>query len=508
MSSHTNPQNDTGSYSEFLRDNDPDGRWRSSRAGSRVRDFQCSRGGISVIDPEVFREMYDKVYSEYYRLCTPLLLLNLAYFVALCLCLAFTKKNRELFFLVGVWIAGMILIPPRRPKPKSDMINSYKSFFLEAYDIQLDWSTSEGIYFRRPRLSAEEEALEEYNRDTRDLDLAPIFLKELIPGDISIDMGHDVASMQVGERSWNLLQATHTRMVQGTDWMEMTAHWSFLFVFPLWWYTIVHAFMGNRVCGILVGVCGILVVASGAFLQVAPDSVAYFGNKYLRYRACKETARLVTESLPEDKEGVDWIVEFHTSDLPGRGPKYSKRYVFTRNEEAVTTRNRDTGNPDSAPIFVFHWIPGDISIDMVGHDVASMPVGVGTWNLLRETHRRKMEGLCWKKITARRGFLFVFPLWVYATVVAWIWNHVCGVLVYSSGPFLAFATIKMADFGTRYLRHRACKETARLLTESLPDEKDGVDWVVEFHTSDLGARGPKYSERYVFSKPALPSTSP
>jgi len=203
----------------------------------RVGDFQSSPGGLSVIDPELFREVYDKAVkpNRNERMC---LFITYPFFFSLCQSLAFVDFDRHPRFWqfpICCWLLTIFMffcIQDCEGSKRGALIDPYKSFFLETYGIELGyekWQTgvdsetqeptySYGMYLRRQQISTDEEALREPNdhTDIADRDFAPIFLKEFIPGDITIAMKHDVTSMTIDAKTWNIRQSTleRTRDVQ------------------------------------------------------------------------------------------------------------------------------------------------------------------------------------------------------------------------------------------------------------------------------------------------------
>lgn len=168
----------------------------------------------------------------------------------------------------------------------------------------------DAIYLRRPRITMMEGG---GNRDIgNEYDVAPIFLNPFIPGDISLDMTHDSFLMRVDKWTWNLLQSNHERM-----------GWWVWFTTMLWRLPLLLVLVFSLISGWIDLL--LLLVSLGFFM------VGHCSREYRRHRACQETARLVTESIRQQKGTVDWVVEFHTSDVPGRDidRKYCERYVFS-----------------------------------------------------------------------------------------------------------------------------------------------------------------------------------
>jgi len=246
-------------------------------------------------------------------------------------------------------------------------------------------------------------------------------------------------------------------------------------------YAVVFSWIWSPICGPLVLLAGPSLLFPALYILRGRQG----------HRACKEMAKLVSENLLDASDGKVWVVHFHTSDLPGRGREYSERFLLSTRERTVTGDDRDTGNQHITPIFLKQRVSADIEIWMK-YDASWMTVGTMTCRRLRSLHESMTDNI-W--MTGSCCF-FLFPYWVSAFVFALKWEWLYGLFVLLAGPVL----MKMVDLTRQYHTTRACKETARLLTESLPESKDGVDWVVEYDTLEVPGRGLGVSARYVFSK--------
>jgi len=338
----------------------------------RLSDFQSAPGGNSVIDPKVFQKVYNKAYylsslpQDFVTFLSVMEILLGIIWATTAVTDGAEFGEPLAIFLIALIIFGLessYLQNVMKHRIK-EWIDSYKPFFHEKYDIELgidEWDTGKkyywtrepiiyhGIYLRRCRrrpppqqqqqqqISIDDDAalrLVEEGDNTSHHDNngnqefgAPIFLQQFIPGDIDITMTqqqHDVDSIKVGAMTWNLLRSTHDDRMMTEHRTGCTIMWYCGWILlALWLYGVVWFWLWEQDYGM-----SFLMVGPFFFFIIFPKMVDC-EETYKRQRICEETARLVTESSPETKDGIDWVVEFHTSYLSGRRSTLSERYIST-----------------------------------------------------------------------------------------------------------------------------------------------------------------------------------
>jgi len=353
--------------------------------GFQVQDFQSVPGGPSVIDAEHFRTIYGDLIGKEDRikrldcLSVPIGFMVIPFGVSWILDHFFNHQTQRLnrglitlsvFILFVIMTTVKFCITKGIVRTKKDFIQTIenqKSFFLEAYDIELglgNWDTGkvnsdddspiygDGFYLRRHRrmsLFTHHEASEgrhhlhhHHHEVVRIEDSAPIFFKPFMPGDLDISMPYDASSMMVDAMTWEFLQSTHDAMTM----TSLCCTFIGLIISGAGLYAIILAFRWSLDCGMIV------LGAFFVFLEL------YSGSRSSRWwlRSCEEKARIMTQRLQQDKDKADWIVEFHSSDLPGREPiGHAGRLIITMND----MRLRDT----------HHWVPS-VHIVLVVHNTA------------------------------------------------------------------------------------------------------------------------------------------
>ena len=159
---------------------------------------------------------------------------------------------------------------------------------------------------------------------------------------------YDAASMKVDEDTWALLQSTHHQermmMIQGH-------------------LRIMKVFLGIPCCLLVFfmvchGGGGVHLPSCGGFLPLMVGAVAFFLGKICAQAVDRQTLQvyqnvttIVNEALRQRKDAgnnyhhVQVAVEFHTTELPGREGKLSRRYQFVpllaHNTAPTTTHDDD-----------------------------------------------------------------------------------------------------------------------------------------------------------------------
>jgi len=185
--------------------------------GFQVRDFQSSKGGLSVIDPVHFRAIYGDLTARdriTYIVAGDLVVGLFAVLLGIGLAKEYFNQSERrscrlvvasflvFFFAIsskGQWFSNA---DAKKMKDLVEKIQKKKAFFLEEYNIELGLSSvgdrsddggnsfdRDGFYLRRPRIVTDQEVMEGRDCEVLEIqDSAPIFLTPFIPGDLNIDM--------------------------------------------------------------------------------------------------------------------------------------------------------------------------------------------------------------------------------------------------------------------------------------------------------------------------------
>ena len=302
--------------------------------GFQNRDFQTIQGDESVIDAEVLGKLRKEasiIWNNMIRCHLACLVAMYLFFIAF-LWFGFNGLGFEPDVLCFIVSLGVVLflfyVVGRYLRKNADtrltaLVETYQPIFLNEYGVEIGygrfilcgWSKLPALYLRRPQRLVDEEVAPDCG-DSDDLDgrFPPIYLSRLIPGEIHIDeKEHDAASMKVDAQTWALLQSNHQKMIQWHPCMK-TLYIVLLLVFYLgcyWLGTIQYGF-----------------ICAWAFIYIGCWAFQYaVDNRNLR--VYQDVAKGVNEALREDKDSRV-VVEFYTSEVPGREGIHSRRYQFVQ----------------------------------------------------------------------------------------------------------------------------------------------------------------------------------
>jgi hypothetical protein len=318
------------------------------------RDFRTNHG-ISVIDPETYeglRRAQNSIYRALPFQLVPLFLILCIGAVLLPRLLAPTTESDPgwvfLVAAIGSFLLAFVIFRyiSKVLFKKADnkviaLVESYKAQFLDSFDVELGhrlstksvrwWTNDSVIYLRRPRrqptppaaASVEEQATTSF---------PPIFIDLVIPGDIHVQEQHYDASMKVDATAWNLLQETHREMISYSHTVRVffSIYCIFLLIFfsSGFWFVDVYGFLPFVIlCALVVGVTYVIARV----------------HDRRNLRLYQEVSQRVTEALQKEDGSADLVVEFTSSELPGRVPLNFRRYQFVR---TLAT----TGTPTTAEI--------------------------------------------------------------------------------------------------------------------------------------------------------------
>ena len=313
--------------------------------GFQSRDFQTIQGGASVIDAEVL----GKLRKEASTIWNNMLRYHLACLVALYLvCTASFLGFNELalvpddvfFFGFFVTMGGMLFLHhvagwylrKNADAQLTALVETYQPISLEEYGVEIGygrfslspkggWFKIPAIYLRRPQRLVDEEVAPD-GGDSDDLDgrFPPIYLSRLIPGEIHIDeKEYDAASMKVDAETWALLQSTHQKMIKWPPLMN------------IFWILLLLVFF--------LGCYWVSTTQDGFIVALALIPIVCWAYEYvmdkINLRVYCEVTKLVNDALRKGN-GSRLEVEFHSSEVPGREGKHSRRYQFVQLNRSPT----------------------------------------------------------------------------------------------------------------------------------------------------------------------------
>jgi hypothetical protein len=337
------------------------------------RDFRTNHG-TSVIDPEAYEGLRRAQISIYRALLCKVVQLQIILFIGAILLsapLAPTKESDPGWIFVaaltGSYLLAFViyhyivmLLYKKADTQVIALVESYKAQFLDSFGVEIGhrpstksvrwWKEDSGIYLRRPRRQPPTSAaavegqaatigsseLEEILDYTTSSSIPPIFIGLVIPGDIHMNEQHYDASMKVDATAWKLLQETHRKMIPLspaarvfflTYFSVLLIFFFFLVVSSFFWME--HSFRFVLMVILLVLILGLFVV-----LRVTDRR---------NLQMYQEVSQRVTEALQKGDGSADLVVEFTSSELPGRLPVNFRRYQFAR---TLAT----TGTPTMAEI--------------------------------------------------------------------------------------------------------------------------------------------------------------
>ena len=311
--------------------------------GFQSRDFQTRQGGaISVIDPEIL----GKLRQEASAISKNMKRLKMTFWVVWLFMGVYAvgrvPEDAVISFValfVGwliVFFAAVTRLAKNTDSKLTALVMSYQPIFLKEYGVEIgydrislspkvDFIKAPGIYLRRPRRLVDEE--EPVGDKSKDLDAGfpPIYLVHLIPGEIHIrEKKHDATSMKVDAETWSLLQSTHQTMIQ----------WQ--------WHPILKVLAIPFLLGFYAS-CLWVGLHCGSFTFLILLAVLDIVGKVYEYvvdnrnlKAYEEVTTLVNEALQKNETTAHVAVEFHTSEVPGREGKHSRRYQFVQVDSAPT----------------------------------------------------------------------------------------------------------------------------------------------------------------------------
>jgi hypothetical protein len=232
------------------------------------------------------------------------------------------------------------------------LVESYKTQFLESFGVEIGhrpstksarWSTDDsGIYLRRPRRQPPPPAAatsEEGHSTTMgniesegswmmlldDVTIPPIFVDLVIPGDLHVDEKSYDASMKVDATAWTLLQKTHREMIPLSRTMR---------VFHLIYCVVVLIFIFSASVAMFIFPSVLIIILCALVVGVTYVLIRVFDRRNLRMY--QEVSHRVTEALQKEDGSTDLVVEFTSSELPGRVPVNFRRYQFVRTLATTT----------------------------------------------------------------------------------------------------------------------------------------------------------------------------
>ena len=317
----------------------------SVNKGFQNRDFQTIQGNVSVIDPEVLGKLRKEASTIWnINLCcqkaisVALYVFCAAFFLGFHWLSLVPEDVLFISFIVTLGVAVILSYVAGRHLGKNAdtqvaaLVETYQPIFLQEYGVEIGygrfnmsqeggWNILPAIYLRRPQRLVDEEVAPQ-GSDSDDLDgrFPPIYLSRLIPGEILIDeKEYDAASMKVDAETWALLQSTHQKMIKWPPLMNI-----------FWILLLLVFFLG---CYWVSTTQGGFIVAL-ALIPIVCWAYEYVMDK-INLRVYCEVTKLVNDALRKGN-GSRLEVEFHSSEVPGREGKHSRRYQFVQLNRSPT----------------------------------------------------------------------------------------------------------------------------------------------------------------------------